>query len=158
MTDPQRRKADPHRQDALEIYKLHAELTDRVSQRCEVANRLYASLMVGLAAALLAAVSRAGIGDARLNDVMGLVGMVGVVVSASGIRVIRYYGKLEATKRGLLREIEETLPYWFFRRESALLSDDTQYRWLIHAEMAVLVFFLLLSFVLFASARFHTPA
>ena len=84
--------------------------------------------------------------------------MVGVVVSASGIRVIRYYGKLEATKRGLLREIEETLPYWFFRRESALLSDDTKYRWLIHAEMAVLVFFLLLSFVLFASARFHTPA
>ena len=110
MTDPQRRKADPHRQDMLEIYKLHAELTDGVSQRYAVANRLYASLMVGLAAALLAAFSRAGIGDARLNDVMGLVGMVGAVVSASGIRVIRYYGKLEATKRGLLREIEETLP------------------------------------------------
>ncbi|MCY4508045.1 MAG: hypothetical protein OXG35_13975 [Acidobacteria bacterium] len=157
MTDPQRQKADPQRQDMLEIYKLHAELTDRVSQRREGANRLYVSLVVGLAA-LLAAVSRLGIGDAPLSAIMGFVGLVGAVVSASWIRVIRYYSKLEATKHGLLREIEETLPYWFFRRESARLSDDTKYRWLIHAEMAVPLFFLLLSFVLFASALFHTPA
>ena len=32
----------------LEIYKLHAGLADRVSQRREGANRLYVSLNVGL--------------------------------------------------------------------------------------------------------------
>ena len=158
MTDPQRQKADPQRQDMLEIYKLHAELADRESQRRESTNRLYVSLVVGLAAALLAAVSRLGIGDALLNAVMGFVGLVGAVVTASGIRAIRYYSKLEETKRRLLREIEGTLPYWFFRRESERFSDATKYRWLIHAQMAFLVFFLLLSFVLFASALFHKPA
>ena len=47
---------DEKRQELLEIYKLHAELADRVSQRREGANRLYVSLLIGLvlfAAALL---------------------------------------------------------------------------------------------------------
>ena len=157
MTDPQLQKADPQRQDMLEIYKLHAELTDRVDQRREGANRLYVSLVVGLAA-LLAAVIRAGSGDAPLYVVIWVVGLVGIVLSASWIRVIRYYGKLEATKRGLLRQIEETLPYWFVRRESALFSDDTKYKWLIHAEMAIPWFVFLLSVVLVAIALTHTLA
>ena len=40
--------ADPEQDQLLEIYKLHAELADRVSQRREGANRLYVSLHVGL--------------------------------------------------------------------------------------------------------------
>ncbi len=42
MIDPDR---DPDRTELLEIYKLHAELADRVSQRREGANRLYVSLL-----------------------------------------------------------------------------------------------------------------
>ena len=39
---------DSTQNEMLEIYKLHAELADRVSQRREGANRLYVSLLVGL--------------------------------------------------------------------------------------------------------------
>ncbi len=37
-----------NRQELLEIYKLHAELADRVSQRREGANRLFVSLLTGM--------------------------------------------------------------------------------------------------------------
>ena len=39
---------DEDRQELLEIYKLHSELADRVSQRREGANRLYVSLLAGM--------------------------------------------------------------------------------------------------------------
>ncbi len=39
---------DEDRQELLEIYKLHSELADRVSQRREGANRLYVSLLAGI--------------------------------------------------------------------------------------------------------------
>ena len=39
---------DEDKTELLEIYKLHAELADRVSQRREGANRLYVSLLTGL--------------------------------------------------------------------------------------------------------------
>ena len=46
----------------LEIYRLHAELADRVSQRRERANRLFVILLVGLLV-FLAAMLRSGAGD-----------------------------------------------------------------------------------------------
>ena len=45
---------DGKRQELLEIYKLHADLADRVSRRHERANWLYLALLFGLT--LLAAV------------------------------------------------------------------------------------------------------
>ena len=40
--------ADSEQNERLEIYKLHAELADRVSQRREGANRLYVTLLLGI--------------------------------------------------------------------------------------------------------------
>lgn len=41
---------DNDRAELLEIYKLHAELADKVSQRREGANRLYVSLITAILA------------------------------------------------------------------------------------------------------------
>lgn len=45
---------DMDRRELLEIYKLHAELADRISQRREGANRLYVSLLAAISALLAA--------------------------------------------------------------------------------------------------------
>ncbi len=72
---------DSTENEHLEMYKLHAELADRVSHRREGANRLYVSLLVGLMV-FLAALIRFGVGDAALRCVLIAVG-VSLLLSAS---------------------------------------------------------------------------
>ena len=100
----------------LEIYKLHAELADRVSQRREGANRLYVSLLVALFV-LLAALLRFGFGDAPEGLVLSAIGAVGVLLSISWFLVIRSYRKLNSEKFRVLHDLEERLPYQFFKSE-----------------------------------------
>lgn len=100
----------------LEIYKLHAELADRVSQRREGANRLHVSLLVALFA-LLAALLRFGLGNAPEGLVLGIVGAVGVLLSLSWFLVIRSYRQLNSEKFRVLHDLEEHLPYQFFKKE-----------------------------------------
>ena len=98
---------DSDRNELLEIYKLHAELADRVSQRRERANRLYVSLLAGLAA-FLAVLIRFGVG--------------GVPVQVWYV-VLRSYRQLNTGKFQALHELENRLAYPFFRREWELLGE-----------------------------------
>ena len=109
------------RNELLEIYKLHAELADRVSQRREGANRLYVSLLLGLAA-LLAALLRFGAGELSPRVVVLVAGIVGAVLSASWYVVIRSYRQLNTGKFLALHELEKKIAYPFFEREWALLG------------------------------------
>ena len=79
--------------ELLEIYKLHSELADSVSQRREGANRLYVSLLSGLAV-FLAVLIRFGIGDATLQIVLCSVGVIGALLAVSWYVVIRSYRQL----------------------------------------------------------------
>ena len=90
---------DPDRNELLEIYKLHAELADRVSQRREGANRLYVSLLAGLAA-FLAVLIRFGVGDVPVQVVLVSVGVVGTALSASWYVVLRSYRQLNTASFG----------------------------------------------------------
>lgn len=113
---------DGTRQDELlEIYKLHAELADRVSQRREGANRLYVSLLLGLAA-LLAALLRFGGGDLSPRIVLLAAGIVGALLSASWYVVIRSYRQLNTGKFLALNELEKKIAFPFFEREWDLLG------------------------------------
>ena len=115
---------DGTRQDELlEIYKLHAELADRVSQRREGANRLYVSLLLGLAA-LLAALLRFGGGDLSPRIVLLAAGIVGALLSASWYVVIRSYRQLNTGKFLALNELEKKIAFPFFEREWDLLGKD----------------------------------
>ena len=137
---------DTARSELLEIYRLHAELADRVSQRREGANRLYVSLLLALAL-FLAALFRFGAGDLPGSIVVGVVGTIGIALSVSWLLVIRSYRQLNTGKLKALQELEKRLAYPFYKCEWELLGEgkDRARYWRLTQAEAVLpwIFFLL---------------
>ena len=113
---------DEDRQELLEIYKLHAELADRVSQRREGANRLFVSLLTGTLI-FLAAFLRYGTENIPIDAILTVVGVFGICLSASWYIIIRSYRQLNSGKFAALHELEEKLAYPFFTREWELLGE-----------------------------------
>ena len=138
--------ADSEQSQLLEIYKLHAELADRVSQRREGANRLYVSLLVGLVI-FLAALLRFGIGDAPVKLVLCTVSFFGVLLSASWFVVIKSYQQLNREKFRVLHDLETRLVYQFFTLEwdpKVEGKKSSRYWRLTHVEQALPFIFLAL--------------
>lgn len=143
---------DPRQNELLEIYRLHAELADRVSQRREGANRLYVSLLLGLMV-FLAALMRYGPGDVPAKVVLGAVGSIGALLAISWYVVIRSYRQLNTGKFAALHELEEKLAFAFFAREWELLAEgrDTRHYWkltVVETSLPCIFFVLFLGFVL----------
>ena len=113
---------DEKQQELLEIYKLHAELADRVSQRREGANRLYVSLLIGLAV-FVAAFLRFGTDGISMSTVLFWAGILGAVLAASWYVVIRSYRQLNTGKFNALQDLEGHLAYPFFTKEWELLGE-----------------------------------
>lgn len=114
------------RDELLEIYKLHAELADRVSQRRDAANQRYAGMLVGLGAFLAFLL---GVGDGDLAAIATrLVSGLGMVLSLSWYVVIRSYRQLNTGKFKSLHELEEKLAYPFYKREWELLGEGRDSR------------------------------
>ena len=113
---------DKTKQELLEIYKIHAELADRISQRREGANRLYVSLL-SIILALLAALLRYGTGIIPVWVVLGIAGVLGMLLAASWYIIIRSYRQLNKGKFDTLLELEENLAFPFFKREWELLEE-----------------------------------
>ena len=136
----------PEQDRLLEIYKVHTELADRVTQRRKGANRLYVSLHVGLAV-FLAAVLRFGIGDTPGHLVLGLIGALGILLAVSWSVVIRSYRQLNTEKFRVLHDLEQQLPYQFFTLEwdPETKGEKTNRYWkLTYAELTLpLIFFTL---------------
>ena len=106
--------------ELLEIYKLHAELADRVSRRREGANKFYAGLIT---AVLLAAFLGYGAAAIPVKAILTAGGVLGALLSVSWYIVIRSYRQLNAGKFDALHELEEKLAYPFFKREWELLEE-----------------------------------
>ena len=115
---------DQKSQELLEIYKLHAELADRVSKRREVANRLFVTLLLGTFV-FLAALLRLGDDQIPISVVSTVIGILGILLSAAWYIVIRSYRQLNSGKFAALHELEEQLAYPFFKREWELLGKGT---------------------------------
>ena len=138
------------KEELLEIYKLHAELADRVSQRREGANRLYVSLLVGLAA-FLGILFRFGVDNFPISFILFSAGVIGALLSVSWYIVIRSYRQLNSGKFAALHELEDKLEYPFFRREWELLdrgSKPNRYWKLTIVETGLPVIFFVLSITL----------
>ena len=147
---------DADRNELLEIYKLHAELADRVSQRREGANRLYVGLLAGLAA-FLAVLIRFGVGDVPVQVVLVSVGVVGTALSASWYVVLRSYRQLNTGKFRALHELESKLAYPFFQREWDSLGegeDRSRYWRLTIVEVGLPCIFLVLFIALLVFSFF----
>lgn len=153
MTDESKQR------ELLEVYKLHAELADRVSQRREAANQRYSSILVGLGA-FVAALLRFGDGEFPATA-MRLVSVLGVVISSSWFVVIRSYRQLSSGKFEALHELEERLAYPFFKREWDLLGqgrDLHRYWKLTVVEKVLPLAFVVLSVLLFVWSFFSRCA
>ena len=127
---------DSQRSELLEIYRLHAELADRVSQRREGANRLYVSLLMTLVL-FLAALLRFTPGSVPGTAVVILACVTGAALSASWWLVIRSYCQLSTGKFKALHELEGHLAYAFYVREWELFGkgkDRARYWRLTKAE------------------------
>ena len=112
---------DENRQELLEIYKLHAELADRVSQRREGANRLFVSLLTGTLI-FLAALLRYGAETIPVGAVVTAIGIFGISLAVAWYVIVRSYRQLNSGKFAALHELEEKLAYPFFQREWELLE------------------------------------
>ena len=107
---------DEDQPELLEIYRLHSELADHVSQRREGANRLYVSLLVGLLS-LTAIVIRFGLAEVIDWEIFVIVGAFGALLSLSWWGVIRSYRQLNREKFRVLHQLEDMLPFQFFKSE-----------------------------------------
>ena len=118
---------DENRQELLEIYKLHAELADRVSQRREGANRLFVSLLTGTLIFLVAFLTY-GTETMPVGAILTAVSIFGIFLSAAWYIIIRSYRQLNSGKFAALHELEEKLAYPFFKREWELLGMEEKER------------------------------
>ena len=135
--------------EILEIYKLHAELADRVSQRRLAANRLYVGLLVGLLL-FCGALLRMDGETAYVGPFLCLVGSVGVLLAISWRVIVRSYRQLNAGKFKALRELECALSWQFFQREWGHLGEGNEpgrYRRLSRVEESLPWVFLVISLV-----------
>ncbi len=136
----------------LEIYKLHAELADRVSHRRDGSNRIYLSLLVGLTL-FLGIFVRFGVEDLAAAIGFRIVAIVGAALAISWFIVIRSYRQLNTGKFAALHELEKQLAFPFFKREWELLGEGKQlnrYWRLTVVETGLPILFLVLSVVFFA--------
>ncbi len=136
--------------ELLEIYKLHAEFADRVSQRREGANRLFVSLLVGLI--LLPSIFvRSGLSEISVTVVSLLSGGTGLALSVSWYVVIRSYRQLNTGKFHVLQELEKELAFPFFKKEWEFLGGGQKidrYWRLTVVETGLPIIFLVLSIAL----------
>ena len=109
--------------EALEIYKLHADLADRVSQRRLGTNRIYAGALVGMML-FLGALLRIGGSHTHGGLEFTVIGIVGALLAVSWVLVIRSYRKLNDGKFDALLELERQLSYRFFAREWHFLGHE----------------------------------
>ena len=102
--------------DLLEIYKLHADLADRVSQRRIEASKIFVSALLGILA-LLGLALRFGVGDVPVQAVFSVTGILGIALTISWLGVIHSHKQLNCEKFRVLHKLEEQLPFQFFKDE-----------------------------------------
>ena len=117
-------KMDSKQQELLEIYKLHAQLADNVSNRRATANRFYMLVLSGLVALFSALIQRQN--GIPLGYLMVGFGLFGTVLTFGWYIVIRSYRQLNTGKFLALHELEEQLAFPFFKREWELLEEGKE--------------------------------
>ena len=138
--------------DTMEMYKLHAELADRVSQRRVETNRIFAGVLMGTALGFATLLRISG-GSSHDGPVFSAVGFGGLLLALSWFFLIRSYQQLNTGKFRALMELEEKLPYQFFEREWCFLGggeDAKKYMRLSRVEQIVPWLFCALYGVVFA--------
>jgi hypothetical protein len=112
------------KQELLEIYKLHTQLADNVSNRRVTANRFYLLVLSGLS--LLFSTFLQHKGGLPIGRFLIGFGLLGMLLASAWYVVIRSYRQLNSRKFRVLHELEEKLAYSFFTREWELLGEGKE--------------------------------
>lgn len=110
------------KQELLEIYKLHVEMADRVSQRRLQTNRFYIALLSGLLALLSVMVNDKGLLEEFTNSLFIIVSILGIVLSIVWMINIHSYKQLNTGKFKAIHDLEDRLSYQFYTKEWELLK------------------------------------
>ena len=100
----------------LEIYKLHSELADHVSQRREQANRLYVAIISSIIV-LAAAILRFGVKGISGELIAAAMCAFIIIVCFSWSITILSHKDLNSNKFRVLLELEDQMLFPFFKKE-----------------------------------------
>lgn len=118
----------------LEQYKLFVEMTDRVGQRRDQANRFYGAIFSALAAVLLVA-ARFQLSGGTWEVVFLAVGVIGAALAVIWFLTLHSYRSLNAAKFDVIYQMEEKLPFAPYDAEWKIL--EPTYRPLSKMEQGV---------------------
>ena len=131
----------------LDIYKIHVEMADRVSQRRENTNRLFVAILSGMVV-LIAAMPRFAPDTELLpaKFTVPIIALTGVFLAASWFVVIKSYRQLNSGKFQALHELEQSLPFAFYTIEWHKLQRGENRR--VYWKLTVVETFLPLIFII----------
>ena len=110
----------------LEIYKIHTEFADRVSQRREKANHLFIGSLTGILVfftTFLRLGTNTGFSFDTILAIVAAIGVLGVFLTIAWYITIQSYRQLNTGKFNALHELEGKLAYPFFKREWEILGE-----------------------------------
>jgi hypothetical protein len=110
------------KEEIMEIYKLHVEMADRVSQRRGQTNKFYISLLSALLAIISFYITSTVLVNYR-NIFILIFGILGILLCILWALNINSYKQLNTGKFKVLNEIEGKLVYQFYKREWELLGE-----------------------------------
>lgn len=113
------KKSENSDPNIIEIYKLHCEITDNVSNRRSQTNQFFIAIL----SFLIGIVSFSSSKDIannileQINYIYVLVGFMGILLCILWIVNIQSYKKINSAKFKILHKIEEQLPFQFYADE-----------------------------------------
>ncbi|MYB77115.1 MAG: hypothetical protein F4X83_08475 [Chloroflexi bacterium] len=107
----------------LEQYKLYVEMADRISQRRDQSNRLYASLLTALVALLLV-FTRLDLSTEIGTVVLLVDGISGILLSTVWFVNLQSYSTLNKVKFTIINDLESRLPAQGYSTEEELLRQS----------------------------------
>lgn len=108
----------------LEIYKLHSDLADKTSQRRVLTNRYYITLVSAIATALAFLFKLTEIPKTSFLFIALGISIFSILICFAWITNLESYRQLNELKFEVLHELEEKLPFKFFKREWDLLKNE----------------------------------
>lgn len=110
--------------ELLEIYKLHVELSDKVSERRGITNKFYITILSGILALISFAVNDGKfIEGVNFYLILFIIGLTGILLCGVWFLNIKSYRQLNSAKFKVLHEIEEKFECQFLKKEWELLRE-----------------------------------
>ena len=149
-------QSDGNKDQLIEIYKLHTQLVNNISNRRVTTNRFYQVLLSGLIVVFIAFLQNKNDAVVQLpiESVIEILGALGLLLSWSWCMSVESYLLLNSRKYDVLKKLEDKLDYQFFKEEWDLLGENKQnltYKELSKSERSVPDLFLCFASVLYVS-------